>query len=283
MNLLLAAALVLQDKTPERLIEQLRSDKVEVRGEAARLLEDLGKAVIPDLEKAAGDKDTDVAGRAKLILEAIHSKVAHELYDKMGEKLTKAKTIRLTFKTTIAGKSSGRYAGSLVMQAGNRSRIEVKGEIDGKPDELLFVSNGDQTRTFKNGQWSEDGAAHEQHSKNVIDTLMGPGLGTGGFGMGRAGTLPVSDIFKMSEFKRAKRDRLDDREAQVISFKVAIKDSDYEVRASLWIDTATALPLKRVTSVKDGEKELTITEVYERLSIDDAVGPETFQLPAKGK
>lgn len=54
-----------------KLIEQLRSDKIETRGEAEARLKQLGKGALPELEKAAQDKDAEVAGRVARLIRII--------------------------------------------------------------------------------------------------------------------------------------------------------------------------------------------------------------------
>ncbi len=58
---------LLQDDAA-RLIEGLRAADVEQREAAMRRLKDLGEKALPELKKAAGDPDQEVAGRARFLL-----------------------------------------------------------------------------------------------------------------------------------------------------------------------------------------------------------------------
>lgn len=53
------------------LVERLRSEKIEERDDAAKRLKDLGKSALPELQKAAGSRDPEFAGRARHLLKVI--------------------------------------------------------------------------------------------------------------------------------------------------------------------------------------------------------------------
>jgi len=71
MDLLLAAVLLLQDPTAERLVEELRSDDINARNKASEQLLKLGKPAIPALEKASKDADPDLSRSSQELLRKI--------------------------------------------------------------------------------------------------------------------------------------------------------------------------------------------------------------------
>jgi HEAT repeat protein len=69
VSALLAVVLLVQgNETVRGLIEQLSADRIEAREDAFRRLEAIGRPALPLLEKAAQDRDGEVASRARTLL-----------------------------------------------------------------------------------------------------------------------------------------------------------------------------------------------------------------------
>src|SRR4051812_31038562 len=98
MNLLLAALLLLQEKTAEQLVEQLRSDQPDQRDAAVRELLRLGESSVPALEKATKDKDPEVALRARWAIRVVNPASSREAIQNIEEAISKARSVRVVFE-----------------------------------------------------------------------------------------------------------------------------------------------------------------------------------------
>ena len=89
--------------------------------------------------------------------------------------------------------------------------------------------------------------------------------------------------FKASEFKLGKKEKIGEREAQVIEYKLAYEEAaketpDLSLSEKLWLDVETHLPLKRVV-VGKLKKEFTCTEEYSEFTLNPKVDAKLFELP----
>src|SRR6187549_973660 len=73
-----AAALLLQVRTPEEIIRDLRSGDIEVRAKARSELKKAGKRAIPALERITEDPDPEVAESSRLVLREIREALVLE-------------------------------------------------------------------------------------------------------------------------------------------------------------------------------------------------------------
>src|SRR5262249_9167694 len=109
---------------------------------------------------------------------------AEKLLRKLEEKLTKAKTLRVSFETTmdIPG-GGGKFNGSLTLAEGNRARMKIDGDIMGKPVKLDMTSNGTKMKAFlMDPDTGRSKTVEKEVPRSLTESLAGS--------MARAGVLP---------------------------------------------------------------------------------------------
>jgi outer membrane lipoprotein-sorting protein len=216
---------------------------------------------------------------------------AEELFKKMEEKIAKATTVQVKvdwawkFKTEGTVKE-GSIAASILLEDGNRARLESKGDMLGQRVELLYFSNGEATRLVS-GESMISGAP----PKTLKEQLAG-GLSRAGvmYCAGWVVTLVAGDekqpdrlkLPVASGFTMGPKEKVGERETQGVSFALkgpGLPDTD----CSIWIDLETHLPVKRETRSKRGREESTGTETYSEFKVDGKIDPTKFELPKESK
>jgi outer membrane lipoprotein-sorting protein len=91
--------------------------------------------------------------------------------------------------------------------------------------------------------------------------------------------VDVNEQLKLSDFKLGKKEKVGDSEAQVIDYTLTVKGEKEPMQCSVWVDTKTNLPLKRVLRGKEGTEKATVTETYSKFTVDGKVDPKSFELP----
>ena len=93
MTAIAAVLLLITPATPDdvaRLLELLRSDKVEVRQEAAQKLAALGEEAEPGLRREAASTDSEVSLRARDVLNTIETRRVERAWDERARRLPEA-------------------------------------------------------------------------------------------------------------------------------------------------------------------------------------------------
>jgi len=87
-------------------------------------------------------------------------------------------------------------------------------------------------------------------------------------------------VFLVKGFKLGAKEKVGDREAQIVHYQIEDKRDGDVTEASIWIDTQTQLPLKRVLAGKTTDGRFTMTETYV-FTVDSKLEDKLFEIPPK--
>jgi hypothetical protein len=290
MNALLAAALLLaQDKNTEQLIEKLRSDKIEVRNDAARELRNLGEAVVPRLEKAAQDVDSELAGFAKQIIrdikDPLYAETAEETFNKMDEQLRSAKTLKVKFRFDFTRGDKkpdfeSKPAPTLMMKGADRICVEPPPATDKEKADLEgAVADG---KTVNGQKAYPPKVFRDDIMTGLTRTGVSLALYFGGSARmdgDKVVDARVEDGMELSKATLKGQDTL----GRIITYTVTFNDREV-VDVTLWCDLKTRLPRKRIASTRGAGQNLQhFCEFYEDWVLNADIPDEKFKLPEKKK
>ena len=83
------------------------------------------------------------------------------------------------------------------------------------------------------------------------------------------------ESFAVSDFKLGPKEMVAGREAQILEYNAKIAGESFPV--TVWIDTRTNLPLKRV--LKGGQDLIIVTESYSKVALDEKADDKEFEIP----
>jgi len=216
MEFLMVLFLGLQEDELER---KLRSDRIEERADAERVVQKAGRKAKGLLEQLARDEDAEVRERAQSILTAMGPAWGLDTLEAIQRALEGAKTLRVQLKDE--GTPGGvRCSGLLLLEGAHRASLRVEADIPGGlKGTCVFVSNG-TTMTFRlstanpTGELRAEGRAPAQLNRTLIRALV------------RAGPLfPLRAIQPTGGLVVSRETLLDVSPAEVTLTKVAWKPS----------------------------------------------------------
>jgi len=204
-----------------------------------------------------------------------------KLFRDMEAKLAKAKTFSLSFDINFEEIQTGKLQGSLASMSGNKARFEMQGKLAGKKG-LLLVSDGTRLRFIgKLDDKTED-------TPKKFDELVRAFVSRAGFALA---SFVVAfdekpkdiDAWGVSEFRLGKKEKLGDRDAQIIDYTLTPKGASGPApgpfKVTVWLDAETSLPVKRVITGKLEDHKMTITENYTKMAVDAKLDEKQFELP----
>jgi outer membrane lipoprotein-sorting protein len=218
-----------------------------------------------------------------LLLPAAEPNEAEKLFRDMEKKITSAKTLECDFETTLEGGAEFKMTGkgSLTLAEGNKCRMELNGEAMGKTFKGTVTSDG------TNLQSAEDGKVQPKvDTPKQLGDLLRAGITRAGVlstivlrGDPMAKEFKIDEVFKVSDFKLGKKEKIGAAEAQEIQYALNGTGMDTPMTVSVWVDTKTNLPLKRVMSTTLMGNKIMSTETCPKMTLDPKVDPKKFELP----
>jgi len=293
MCLLAAALFLLQNENPERLIEMLRSDSIEEREKAAQELKKMGKQAIQQVERAAQDKNTDVAVRAQEILVFLRTQISLEEFHKVERMFLKDSAVKVRFKGSCASSRDDvletfQVSGLFIIKSNNRAYIRSTIAWNGQTQEVFIISDGQKTFISKRGEGEIDESPTDSRlSEDLRKELLQVGptylsiciLASTWPEKGWCFTAP-SDIARLSEIKPG----MNDGDTKSLTYSTNSKKNASRLTGTLWYEPATCTPVKRelVDDVKAGAHALQLSESFEAFSSDPDIPDATFTCPELG-
>jgi outer membrane lipoprotein-sorting protein len=200
----------------------------------------------------------------------------------MEDTIAKAETAQVGFDAKFEAKGmEGTMKGTLSVGAGNKARVDADVGIMGQTIKIELVSDGTKlvTKAGDFGTMSKDTPKHLRQAMVAVMARTGVATAIVARKDEPDDNVNPLDLIKVSDAKKVKEEKVNGRDALVVSYKLTIKDFPAPITGSVWIDTQTNLPLKRVLRAdKDGES-FTITETYSNFRINPKLDAGTFKLP----
>jgi hypothetical protein len=201
---------------------------------------------------------------------------AEQLFSRMEDRLSKAKTVRFTY-----GAFRGDCTGRFLLSEGNRARIEIKEERFNRK----LVSDGATVADVVLQSKPTTRKAPANLTSNLLHCLTRFDLHTGfSTGIATDWVMEGHDVRQkvaLRDFKLLEKKKLGDRELDAIefvrSYTIAETIPMTEI-VILWIDPATSLPVLRRIERERGKGW---EETFLDLKLDGVIDPKEFAVPER--
>lgn len=213
-----------------------------------------------------------------LALSTQESNEAAQMFQQMEDKITRGKTLEARVEI-VQGPG---FKVTLFLAEGNKMRVEW-----GKDEAMgTAVSNGTELACKSEKIPKKSIAVPDSLNKRLrigfaragifdclvhIDELFMQGV--------KPAKTDVTEQVLASDFKLGTKEKVGDRDAQIIQYKLITSLQNEPVPCSVWLDVKTKLPLKRTLTVPIIDQQRTITELYTRLTLDEEIDLKVFALP----
>ena len=212
---------------------------------------------------------------------------AQDLFEKMLQKIDGAKTLQVEFEMmNERGDQKREASGTLALADGNRMRMELVMASPRGDQKLVILSDGKKSIQI---QGSRRQKVDTVEGRNEILQKMFSRLGVmvgfmfsdNEFGKGKL--KKIDDYLTLTGFKKGESEKVDGREADVVTFLAQISIKEDKAAVKVWIDSETGLPVKRsITPYRDGKpSEDEMLETYVKITLDAEIPEDRFALPSE--
>jgi outer membrane lipoprotein-sorting protein len=210
---------------------------------------------------------------------------AEQLLREMDQRITAAKTVRIEFEIQKnGGTDETKHKGVLLLGPGNRMRFETAGwqtttaVSDGK--QLVTVTESPAQRTARAvpgwfgeafRSWLGRGGTFVSAAK-ILEYLEKPD----------APRPDAEDGPKAANVRRLPDEKIGGVTTRVVEYDLTFGRKPEEagpVRARVWIDAATKLPVRRSMTFPAGAKLESFTATHTKIEVDQPIGDDRFRLP----
>jgi outer membrane lipoprotein-sorting protein len=206
---------------------------------------------------------------------------AEKIYRAMENKIRAAKTLHVAFGTESEqnGKKKSPVKGSIDFTQGNKARFEMVIDPAGSAEKILAVTDG----KVMYQQFGDSKAKPEPIRNAPMDQKLPGMLARGGpiyggfdaFDLGISAPFDLDKELPIKNFKLGAKEKIGNRNAQVVEYQTNYHAGTEVMKVSVWIDTQTQLPLKRVV-VQDNKRFI---ETYTAFTLDGQLDPKLFEIP----
>jgi outer membrane lipoprotein-sorting protein len=205
---------------------------------------------------------------------------AEKLYRAMEKQIRDAKSVKMAFEIDSAiDKDNTKMRGFVSVAEGNKARLEVTGSDNGQPRSMTIISDG-KTSYYKG---SDKPSGESKPAEGNLSQTRPQILARGG--VFATFQIPPTtegfDIDKLmpaSDFKLGKKEKVGVRDAQVVECTLK-PDNEQVVQMTVWLDTQTNLPLKRLITSSGQKGVFRVTEIYTEITLNPKFDDKMFAVP----
>jgi outer membrane lipoprotein-sorting protein len=207
---------------------------------------------------------------------------AEKLFRAMEKKIRSAKTIIVIVEGQINEKDKkGTIKGDFRAAEGDKAKmlLEVEGLDMGKPLKMTLISDGKKVYLIV----GDMGGVRELMCDKVVEQGVGMFARAGiaaaipaGADQDPKSAFDLDKAVPVKDFKLGAKEKVGKKDTQVVEYHLMVLGES--LKASVWIDTATQLPVKREI-VSLARRESRVSEAYSTFTLDSKFEAKEFELP----